>query len=94
MGELNMGKIQHIESSLSINCKKCGKCCTDTFSVDFTHSITEDERLLLKWKGWKVDGNTISITTRCKHLSNENMCLIYENRPQKCKDYHCKEVNL
>lgn len=91
--KIKTGGNSMVEFPLQNQCKRCGRCCTDTFSVSFTHPLTDDERLLLTWKGWVVEGDQISITTKCKYLSTNNLCTIYESRPLKCQNYFCEKKN-
>jgi len=69
-------------------------CCTYlTQQIDTPRSI-EDFDLLL----WQIshlntqvykddDGWFLLVNNRCRHLADGGRCLIYENRPQVCRDH-------
>jgi len=78
-----------------ILCKKCaGLCCrylalpieTPTDKDDF-----DDIRWYLAHEGISIfveDGDWyINIANRCKYLTRDNMCDIYEHRPKICRGY-------
>ncbi len=78
-----------------ILCKKCaGLCCrylalpieTPTDKDDF-----DDIRWYLAHEGISIfveEGEWyINIANRCKHLTKENRCDIYETRPRICRGY-------
>jgi Fe-S-cluster containining protein len=50
-----------------------------------------EERMVFLWKGGRFEGDIVKFTATCKFLTPECKCLIYEDRPQYCKDYYCKE---
>ncbi len=77
-------------------CKKCaGLCCrylalpieTPTDKDDF-----DDIRWYLAHEGISIfveKGDWyINIANRCKHLTRENLCDIYDTRPKICRGYH------
>lgn len=80
---------------MSKTCQKCGsKCCTYfCFEIDEPDSYQEfeDVRWYLCHKGITVhidEGSWfISIPNRCKKLTPDNRCLIYEDRPLICRTY-------
>lgn len=69
-------------------CSKCGACCkTLSFQIEDPDG---------RWKeyyeahGCKVLGEgmiMILIPMRCPHLTEGNLCDIYENRPKVCRDF-------
>jgi hypothetical protein len=34
------------------------------------------------------------VPTRCRHLTAEGLCAIYDERPQFCRDYDCRQTGL
>lgn len=70
-------------------CINCGACCKffrippknqeelyKQFKTKFGHGL----------KDYKIE---ITFEGTCEHLKN-NKCLIYKNRPKRCKDFLCK----
>ncbi len=74
-----------------MGCKKCGKCCKIT-QINLSVPLTKSERQVFMFKGGRVYDDRVIFTTPCLHLDNSGLCLIYENRPQYCKDYLCEEA--
>jgi len=76
-------------------CKRCGaKCCTYfCFQIDEPDDFNEfdDLRWYLCHEGVSIhieDGDWyISIANRCKMLTEDNLCRIYEERPIICRTY-------
>lgn len=68
-------------------CIKCGRCCK-VFTKKVKNKEEIDEQGI--W-GFKVKDSSMKvvITGRCEHLKN-NRCMIYDKRPQRCKDYFCR----
>lgn len=87
-----------------MECKRCGKCCHTIIlalhSVPFANDTQEMAKWLLchgfqttKIFNGKEDVLGVKIDKKCEHFEN-NTCKIYEDRPQICKDFWCKEHNL
>jgi len=80
---------------MSRTCQKCGaKCCRYfCFEIDEPDSYEEfeDVRWYLCHEGVTVhvdDGDWyISIENRCKNLTDNGLCAIYEDRPLICRGY-------
>jgi Fe-S-cluster containining protein len=77
-----------------VECKKCGLCCLfvevnmkhnsfDKEWMDFITTTRPDNFIFAN------NNKTLKIVQRCKYLK-DNQCSIYENRPEKCKNYFCK----
>ncbi len=75
-----------------MECRKCGKCCRQTL-IHLTKDLSESEMRVLIYKGGRIFGNRVIFNTPCIHLDSDGLCLIYEDRPQYCKDYHCEEAS-
>lgn len=60
-----------MKREMKIKCKSCGACC---IAPSISSSIPGLEN-------GKMAGE------RCIHLSQENLCLIYEKRPLVCREY-------
>ena len=72
-------------------CNACGKCCR-TLIIKI-NKPTEESKKLLEWRGVNIvdlDENISAIildSFKCKFLSRNNTCMIYGNRPDRCKKY-------
>lgn len=82
-------------------CHTCGKCCKDIFLIHEERTIESLEAFeILKEQNPEythfipvretVDG----LQFQCKHLSSENRCLIYQNRPDFCRKYPSEKTIL
>jgi len=63
-------------------CKKCGSCC----KILNTHLPKRKEDQLVIKELNRGDGI-------CRHLSEDNLCMIYEDRPNICR-VDINDVNL
>lgn len=68
-------------------CKKCGKCCkTIAFEMP---APDPGDKAVSKWLEYHdMEMNDLGVwffPCRCKHLRVDNLCDIYENRPDNCK---------
>jgi len=80
---------------MALPCDKCdAKCCTYfCFEIDEPDDFQEfeDIRWFLCHEGVSIhieDGDWyISLANRCKYLTAENRCEIYEDRPIICRNY-------
>jgi Fe-S-cluster containining protein len=74
-----------------MECKKCGNCC-QTISIPIR---TPSDRQLEFWaaRGYEVkntkQGWFLYIPGPCIHLIEDNLCDIYENRPEMCRKHWC-----
>ncbi|MBU0615810.1 MAG: YkgJ family cysteine cluster protein [Nanoarchaeota archaeon] len=81
-------------------CHTCnGKCCK-YITVIIDEPEDKEDWDEIKWwllhKGVQVyldsdDDWVVQISTRCKHLNNDNKCDNYENRPEVCREYTTEE---
>ena len=68
-----------------MNCKKCGECCRQLiFSIP---TLPDNYIEYYEKKNCKIFGSKIIIPYICPHLTADNLCSIYENRPELCKEY-------
>ena len=80
---------------MSKQCRACaGKCCTYfCFQIDEPDSYAEFEnvRWYLCHEGVSVhidDGDWfLAVANRCRNLTRDGRCKIYENRPLICREY-------
>lgn len=73
-------------------CQKCGYCCT-VIPID-RHLIEKNrdkfQRIVKEEIITKMNPNMILICTidsKCVFLTEDNLCSIYDERPQICRDY-------
>lgn len=75
----------------SYGCQKCGKCCNQ-----FVINVSEGkESFIPTFK--KIYGTNfvdvkaiiVRMVARCEHLGKDNLCKIYDKRPQRCRDFEC-----
>jgi len=71
-------------------CQKCGKCCQN---IILPFRTGGDEQRWLEVHDIKIIknkyGEFIDIPIKCKYLTAENNCSIYNARPQNCYNYQC-----
>jgi len=86
-------------------CNRCGKCCNTVILALHHVPIAKDTQELNKWllcHGYettkifngKEDVLALKLDKKCSFLNKDNNCKIYDSRPQICKDFWCKELNL
>jgi len=56
------------------------KCDLDELSWFLAH---EQITVYVESRRWHLE-----VRTRCKYLTADNLCAIYETRPEVCRDYH------
>jgi len=73
------------------NCNRCGDCCERIL----LHSLLPKRKLgdelldMLEFVG--IEGKCYLY--RCKNYNKQNgRCLIYQKRPQTCKDHFCEKA--
>ncbi len=92
-------EVEETRPALPNDCKGCGACCMN-YRPEYVYGawLTETEycKFLIKMPSLieiLVLGTKISVKLRltkdkrCIVLSNDNVCTIYEERPQICKDF-------
>jgi Fe-S-cluster containining protein len=76
-------------------CTRCAKCCK-IMSVPI-RELAPGQVEFVKAKGFEIrstdQGWFLYWHGVCPHLHDENICDIYETRPELCKKYTCEEVN-
>jgi Fe-S-cluster containining protein len=84
---------------MDFECKKCGWCCKD-FMLIFPVKDNADMEYVqeLLWvinarEGMSAiqDGRRIIVKyeTRCKHLTEDNLCDCYHEQPEICRSFRC-----
>jgi len=81
-----------------MSCKKCGDCCLFT-TIKMKHNGFDQEYIEFLEKTrpnmflFSNDNKTMKIVAPCVHFDRQtNLCKIYNDRPQKCKDYECEGI--
>lgn len=78
---------------MAIGCKRCGNCCTiGEISVDPSLTLKEIEFVVRRVGGSTFYPDPVGhlkvVLGRCPYLAKDGCtCLIYENRPEICKEY-------
>lgn len=93
------GLLPVIQKDSDHPCFECAKCCTYVaIEIDAPTTMKEYDYIVwylyheglsvfVDWEGdWFV-----KFETRCKHLTGEGLCGIYEQRPAICKDFDWRE---
>jgi len=72
-----------------MKCKRCGECCR-YINVEIPKDYNID-LLFLAARKIKIirtkSGLILSIPSICPHLTENNLCRIYDNRPQACRRF-------
>lgn len=76
-------------------CQYCSAKCCKYFALPIDKPKTQQDFDYVRWYLLHeaatvfVEDDTwyLLVHTRCKHLQQDNMCGIYETRPQICRDY-------
>ncbi len=63
-------------------CKQCGAACCKTMLV----ALGGDLELILM-RGGVVTPAGVLLPSRCNNLGTDNRCMIYDKRPNICRDY-------
>jgi Fe-S-cluster containining protein len=79
-------------------CEYCTAKCCRYFALPIDNPDTYDELEYLRWfllhdraSVFKEDDDWyLLVHTKCNHLQDNNMCGIYETRPEICRDYTTK----
>ena len=70
-------------------CSKCGKCCKIiAFEIEHRHYTAEDLRYF-EARGIRIERKNRNrdyeiVPYRCKYLTDDNLCSIWETRPDIC----------
>ena len=61
---------------MSNDCKRCGKCCSNLYLMDCVDI--------------SIHTRTFMFNKRCKFLTNNNLCSIYDRKPSMCNNWECE----
>jgi Fe-S-cluster containining protein len=85
----------HDEAFERIDCLKCGNCCKTTSPIFYDRDIERASKRLRmkpgvfveKYLHLDADKDYVLNEVPCAFLDSENYCLIYEDRPNACREY-------
>lgn len=87
---------QKIKRRIEGNCIKCGRCCGQIRAYGMK---SEKEFNFMKiffpfYKYFYITGcfENGDLKLACKHIGEDNLCRIYDKRPNMCKNYPSKYV--
>ena len=66
-------------------CEACGGACCKYVSISVPY-MTADQERWARTRG-ELDLTTWRIRSRCEHLGGDDRCMIYETRPDVCREY-------
>lgn len=87
------------------NCNNCTECCSLLTMITpqeyefYLKYFTRDKKGreifiqgVTRWNKIAINANSFNMT--CPFISKTKRCLIYKNRPQVCREFHCSpELN-
>lgn len=87
---------EKIRYEITGECKKCGKCCNNVYSIDM-ESEQEFKFMQLLFpayrrfylKGKDEEGHLVFA---CKFVSEDGLCTVYEKRPRLCRNFPAKSL--
>ncbi|MFH1652865.1 MAG: YkgJ family cysteine cluster protein [Pseudomonadota bacterium] len=88
-------------ANLKHNCRRCSKCCS-YFCVEIDKPTTKSD---FEDVAWMVAHEKVSVhvckglwhlmvKNRCKHLSKNGKCKVYEKRPMICRSHDPSECDF
>lgn len=95
------GDIQYKHYVRTGECHSCGMCCSDISLVHGDKIIETEaqfEALKTRFEDYRyfepIGKNAYGLRFRCRNLTEDNRCGIYEDRPRFCKKYPSEETLL
>jgi len=68
-------------------CSLCQGACCELLGVPvFLGRASDEDRRFLETRGTLVDGQLL-INSRCTHLHGDGRCVIYDDRPEACREF-------
>lgn len=79
-----------------MGCDRCGRCCKELVfplggDAEWMRKLTE----FLEFTRPEVFGGVpggLRIRVNCQHLDAAGACLIYDQRPEICRDFLCRKA--
>ena len=72
-------------------CSKCGDCCK-RMKINYSERLLPHDKEFYLARGFDVYDKQIVIDPCiCPHLTKDNLCDIYDNRPFVCRMFVCKK---
>jgi len=77
-------------------CNKCGDCCRG-FHMPLKNLNNDVRKYLLYHENCEIQEHNgkhfLYIKNKCKHLGDDNLCAIYESRPEVCKRGYTEDTD-
>lgn len=70
------------------SCGNCGKCC-EYLVLPILHDA---DRKLFRLRDIQIIDGYAYVPFKCKHYDPEKKCLIYENRPDVCREFKIDSI--
>lgn len=85
----------HLAAFEEIDCLECGRCCTSLgprLKNRDVERLSRRERIkpalfIEKYLRTDEDGDQVFQSMPCPFFGNDGYCVVYEDRPQACRDY-------
>ena len=75
-----------------MTCQKCGQCCRQiNFQVPLDPVLGE---FFSAHYGRPIARTGLHIDHVCIQLKENNLCKIYETRPEYCRDFQCEHPDM
>ena len=82
--------------------EKCSAICCNDLAVEIHKPVTKAEKEELRWHlffvGVKVYIRNrrwhVFYHSRCRYLSKDNLCTIYDRRPERCRNHNYPDCEL
>jgi len=79
-------------------CSQCGECCRYVTMIFTNEDMEKQDKMILESRGRvrTLDDKRQAwdILSVCEHLGPTGKCLVYEDRPQFCRDHPCHPDEL
>lgn len=80
-------------------CSKCGKCCTSLFFTFPNLKLRQSDIEYYKYHNIDIEkfgrtGYRLKVNNRCEHLTKDNLCDIFETRPDVCREKMSNSVKF
>lgn len=75
------------------DCRGCGECCgrflpLTPLDVARLKSYVERNGIEAAREAW-IDGDGLTLNFNCPFLGEDKECMVYEARPEVCREYRC-----
>jgi len=83
-----------------MTCSKCGKCCTSLFFAYPEFKLRKSDIDYYKYHNIDIIKDKVNkqiifkVNQRCRNLTSNNLCRIFKNRPDICREKANKDINF